>query len=115
MALDIFKWCVQLQNGGGVMSVTNNDRQVQFGNGFRQVGSAGFNTERREYAIVYFGEDWREVRQFLRDHRLKPFAFTPPEDKIGIFLLKPDTLATTPKGKGLLEVTCTLVEQFTAA
>lgn len=113
MALDVFKWCVQLQNGGGAMSVTNNDRNVQFGNGFMQVGSSGFNTERREYAITYQGEDWREVRKFLRDHRLKPFAFTPPLDDIGIFMLKPDTLSTIPISTDQLEIKCSIVEQFT--
>ncbi|ANM45885.1 minor tail protein [Escherichia phage vB_EcoS_NBD2] len=115
MALDVFKWCVQVQNGGGVMSVTNNDREVQFGNGFRQVASSGFNTERREYQITYFGKDWQAVRKFLRDHRLKPFAFTPPSDTIGIFLLKPDTLSATPIANGQLEIKCAIVEQFTAA
>lgn len=114
MALDVFKWCVQVQDGGGVMTVTNNDRQVQFGNGFRQVASSGYNTERREYAISYVGKDWKEVREFLRSHRMKAFAFTPPEDKIGVFLLKPDTLNTQPIGRGLLVVKCTIVEAFTA-
>lgn len=114
MAIDTFKWCVQSQEGGGGMTVTNNDREVQFGNGFRQVASSGFNTERREYVITYVGQDFKEVRQFLRDHRLKPFAFTPPEDRIGIFLLKPDSLTTTPIGRGLLVVKCSIVESFTA-
>ena len=114
MAIDVFKWCVQIQNSGGAMSVTNNDRQVQFGNGYRQVASSGFNTERREFAIVYFGRDWKEVRDFLRDHRLKPFAFTPPGGDIGIFVLKPDSLSTTPFSNDLLEVKCSIVEHFTS-
>lgn len=114
MALDVFKWCVQIQNGGGVMSATNNDRGIQFGNGYQQNASSGFNTERREYKIVYGGEDFAEVREFLRNHRLKPFAFTPPYDRIGIFILKADSLGATPVGGGMLEINATIVEQFTA-
>lgn len=114
MALDKFTWCVQAQNGGGVMTTTNNDREVVFGNGYRQVSSSGFNTERREYAITYVGNDDKEVVKFLREHRIKPFAFTPPNDHIGIFILKMDTLSTVPISGGRLEVKCSIVEQFTA-
>ena len=34
--LDEFTWCTQIQSGGGVMTTTNNDREVVFGNGYRQ-------------------------------------------------------------------------------
>lgn len=115
MALDTFTWCVQVQNGGGAMSVTNNDREVVFGNGYRQVASSGFNTERREFALVYVGKDFEAVREFLRSHRLKPFAFQPPNDRIGIFLAKPDSLSSVPIGPGKLEIKCSIVEQFTSA
>lgn len=114
MALDVFKWCVQIQNGGGAMSVTNNDRGIQFGNGYQQNASSGFNTERREYTITYAGYDFAEVREFLRSHRLKPFAFTPPYDRAGVFIMKPDTLKANPVGGGILEIQATIVEQFTA-
>lgn len=113
MALDVFKWCVQVQDGGGTMSTTNNDREVVFGNGFRQKGSAGFNTERREFQIVYVGEDFADVREFLRNHRLKPFAFTPPNDRIGIFTMKADTLTTQPVSSKMNIVKCSIVEEFT--
>lgn len=115
MALDIFRWCVQAQNGGGGMSSTNNIREVMFGNGYRQVGSAGFNTNRREFAITYAGEEDIDVLEFMRSHLIKPFAFTPTKDKIGVFLVKPDSVSTTPLASGLLEVKCSIVEQFTSA
>lgn len=114
MALDKFKWCVQVQNGGGQMTTTNNDRAVSFGNGYQQVGSSGFNTERREFEITYAGSKYAEVLAFLRSHRLVPFAFQPPGDTIGIFILKSDTLTTNPITGNLLEVKCTIVEQFTS-
>lgn len=113
MALDVFKWCVQLQNSGGTMTVTNSDREVVFGNGYRQVGSSGFNTERREYALVYAGKSFKDVLAFARSHRLKPFAFTPPADAVGIFTVKPDTLTTVPIANGMLELRFSIVEQFT--
>ena len=52
MALDEFTWCTQTQGGGGAMTTENNDREVVFGNGYKQVASSGFNTTRRSFSIV---------------------------------------------------------------
>lgn len=112
--LDTFSWCTQIQNGGGVMSTTNNDRSAAFGNGYTQVASSGYNTERREFAIVYGGKDWAEVKNFCSSHRLKPFAWLPPDGVIGLFIVKRDTVALTPIAGGLNEVRATFVEQFTS-
>lgn len=114
MALDKFTWCVQVQNGGGAMTTTNSNREVAFGNGFVQLGSAGFNTEKREYVITYVGKDFAAMRKFMRDHMIKPFAFTPPNDTIGIFTTKPDSIKANPISRNMLEISCSIVERFTA-
>lgn len=112
--IDEFTWCTQIQNGGGVMSTENNDREVSFGNGYNQVAASGFNTERREYTIVYGGREWAQVKAFVSGHRLKPFIWMPPDGVLGLFIVKRDTVALTPIAGGLNEVRATFKEQFTS-
>lgn len=112
--LDQFTWCIQLQNGGGSVTTTNNDREVVFGNGYRQRASSGFNTTRREMQIVYSGKDYKTVYDFLQAHRLKPFAITPPDGRIGIFIVKSDSVSLNPVSKTVQEVKATISEQFTS-
>lgn len=112
--VDRFTWCTQVQNNGGAMTTENNDREVVFGNGYRQVASSGFNTERRMFTIVYAGKDWKAVKGFLSGHRLKPFIWLPPDGDLGLFLTKTNTVATKPIAPGVQEVTATITEQFTS-
>lgn len=113
--IDTFKWCTQLQGGGGSMTTTNNDREVVFGNGYTQVASSGFNTVRREFSIVYAGEDYRDVMAFMNDHRIKPFIWRMPDGDLGLFRVKSETVAATPLSKSAQEVKATFIEQFTSA
>lgn len=114
MALDTFTWCTQVQGNGGQMQIENNDREVVFGNGFRQVASSGYNTSRRIFTIVYAGRDWKEVRNFLDSHRIKPFAWTTPEGDLALFRTQTSTVATKVVSADVREVTCTIAEQFTS-
>lgn len=114
MALDEFKWRTQIQSGGGSMTSTNNDREVVFGNGYTQVASSGFNTVRREFQIVYAGKDYRDVVDFMHNHRLKPFLWVMPDGKLGLFRVKSGTVATTPIAPTAQEVRATFIEQFTS-
>lgn len=115
MAIDTFTWCTQVQGNGGAMSVTNNVRSVSMGNGYRQVASSGRNTNRREFAIVYGGQDYLEVLDFLLAHTYKPFIWTPPDGRIGIFTVKADTIGSSVKFQTIQELTCTFTEEFTSA
>lgn len=112
--LDKFTWCIQLQNNGARTSTTNNDREVIFGNGYSQVGSSGFNTVKREVTIVYAGKDYQAVYDFLQAHRLKPFALTPPDGRIGVFVTKANSVSLTPISKTIQEVSATISERFTS-
>ena len=98
------------------MSVSNNIRSIQMGNGFRQVASSGINTKRREFSIVYGGTDWLNVVDFLNGHVFKPFAWTPPDGRVGVFIVVADSVRANPVFKGRIhEVTATFSEQFTSA
>lgn len=113
--LDEFKWCTQIQNGGGSMTTTNSDREISFGNGYTQVASAGFNTVRRDFSIVYAGTDYKNVLEFLNDHRLKPFLWVMPDGNLGLFRVKSGTVGATPVAPTIQEVKATFTEQFTSA
>lgn len=112
--LDTFSWCTQVQGSGGSLSTTNSDRSVQFGNGYMQLASSGFNTTRREYTVVYAGANFLSVYDFCDSHRIKPFAWTPPDGRIGIWVVKSNSLGATPVSKGVMEITVTFTEQFTS-
>lgn len=115
MALDEFKWCTQIQNSGGTMTVTNNDREVVFGNGYTQVASSGFNTVRREFAVVYGGTEYREVLKFMNEHRLKPFLWVTPDGSLGLFRVKSGSVSMVPVSPTVQEVKATFTEQFTSS
>lgn len=112
--LDEFTWCTQIQSGGGTMTTTNNDREVVFGNGYRQKASSGFNTERREFSIVYFGSDYKEVKDFMTNHRLKPFLWRMPDGNLGLFTVKAGSVGLTPISPTAQEVKATFTEEFTS-
>lgn len=114
MKLDQFKWCTQVQNGGGSMTSSNNDREIAFGNGYTQVASGGFNTIRREFSIVYAGIDYRDVVKFLNEHRLKPFLWIMPDGSPGLFRVKSGSVGITPLSPTVQEVKATFTEQFTS-
>lgn len=112
--LDEFTWCTQLNNGGGGMTTTNNDREIVFGNGYRQKASAGFNTERREFNISYAGSDYRKVKTFLSDHRIKPFLWRMPDGEYGLFTVKTGSVAMNPISATVQEVKAVFTEEFTS-
>ncbi|AGI61461.1 minor tail protein [Shigella phage pSf-1] len=114
MKLEQFKWCTQTQGGGGTMTTSNNDREISFGNGYTQVASGGFNTVRREFSIVYVGNDYRDVVDFLNGHRLKPFLWFMPDGQPGLFRVKSGSVGLTPISATVQEVKATFTEQFTS-
>lgn len=114
MALDEFKWCTHIQSNGGTMTTTNNDREVVFGNGYTQVASSGFNTVRRDFEIVYAGNDYMKVVSFLNDHRIKPFIWKTPDGTLGLFRVKSGSVTTRPIAPTVQEVKATFTEQFTS-
>lgn len=108
-----FEWCTQVQGGGGTMTTSNNDREVAFGNGYTQVASSGFNTERRDFAIVYAGKDYKAVYDYLRSHRITPFIWKTPDGSLGLFRVKSNTIGMKPISPTVQEVTATFTEVFT--
>lgn len=116
MTIETFKWCVQIQGGAGQVSASNNMRSAQFGNGFIQSASSGFNTRRRSLDLIHGSrKEWRSVYDFLNAHVVKPFILTPPDGVPGVFIVSPDSVTLKPVGGGVFEVKATVEERFSSA
>lgn len=110
-----FTWCTQIQGNGGAGSVSNNIRVAQFGNGYRQTASGGRNTNRREFNIVYVGTDYLDVLDFIQEHTLKKFLWIPPDGRIGLFIVSPDSISLKPIKNGVQEISAKFSEEFSSA
>ncbi|QGF21240.1 minor tail protein [Citrobacter phage HCF1] len=113
--IDTFKWCTHLQSSGGGMVTENDIRTVSFGSGYEQVAISGFNTTRREFAIVYAGNDYRDVYSFLIEHVANPFIWRAPSGDLGLFIVKQNSITMTPVSATAQEIKATFREQFTSA
>lgn len=115
MKLKTFTWCTQIQGGAAQVAASNNMRIAQFGNGHIQSASSGLNTRRRNSPIIHgSSKHWRDVYDFVNDHVLKPFLWTPIDGRIGVFIVLPDTVVLKPVGGKVYEVSATFEERFTA-
>lgn len=112
--IETFKWCTQTQNGGGSMTSSDSIREVSFGNGYTQVASDGFNTSRRDFAIVYAGRDYKDVIAFMQAHLIKPFIWVAPDGSPALFRVKSGSIASAPISATVQEVRATFTEQFTS-
>ena len=114
MAIDTFKWCTQIQNGGGSFTNASNVRSVSFGNGYKQIGSGGYNANVRNYNMTYTNTNWKEVLDFCFAHIITPFAWTTPQGELKLFVVAQDSISVTPLGKEVQTVNMQFVEVFSS-
>ena len=114
MAIDTFNYCTQIQNGGGSFSNTSNVRIVSFGNGYRQIGIGGYNTNVRTYSMTYTNNDWRDVMNFCFNHIITPFFWTTPQGDTSMFVIQQDSISVTPLSKDIQTVSMQFVEVFSS-
>lgn len=113
MALQTFNWCLNVQAG---LSFTNssNVRTVSFGNGFQQIGTGGYRTNKRTYTVSYIGKQWNDVMNFCFNHIITPFAWTTPQGDLKLFVIQQDSISVTPSTKEVQTVSMQFVEVFTS-
>lgn len=113
MALQTFNWCLNVQAG---LSFTNssNVRTVSFGNGFQQIGTGGYRTNKRSYSTSYVGREWNAVMQFAFNHIITPFAWTTPQGELKLFVIQQDSISVTPSTKEVQTVNMQFNEVFTS-
>lgn len=114
MALDTFTFCTQVQNGGGSFTNASNVRSVSFGNGYTQIGTGGYRTNKRTYNMTYTNTNWKEVLDFCFSHIITPFAWTTPQGELKLFVVAQDSISVTPNTKEVQTVSMQFVEVFTS-
>lgn len=110
--IDSFNWCTQVQNGGGSFTNASNVRSVSFGNGYKQIGSGGYNTNVRTYNMTYTNTNWNEVLDFCFAHITTPFFWTTPQGDTLMFVIQQDSISVTPLSKEVQTVNMQFVEVF---
>lgn len=114
MALDTFSYCLNVLNGGSAFTNSSNVRTVSFGNGFQQIGTGGYRTNKRTYSVSYVGREWNAVMQFAFNHIITPFAWTTPQGELKLFVVQQDSISVTPTTKQVQTVNMQFIEVFTS-
>ena len=112
--IESFNWCTQVQNGGGSFTNSSNVRIVSFGNGYRQIGIAGYNTNVRTYSMTYTNKDCRDVMNFCFNHIITPFFWKTPQGDTSMFVIQQDSISVTPLSKEVQTVNMQFVEVFSS-
>jgi phage-related protein len=112
MAIDAFAWKIQA-SGQPAVTVKDNIRKVQFGDGYTQVSGNGLNSETLNYAFSYTGKNTAlEIYAFLRSHKTKSFSFQPPYGELALWRVQADSLQLIVKSKKLITITATFEQAF---
>lgn len=108
-------WPVQITNGSGVQ-YQHRVQEIQLGDNYSVTTESGPNSEKRTYALTFTGqtnsrhEKPQDVRDFLRQHVVHPFVFTPPDGIKGLFKVVVNTIDYKTEGGLVATVTADLVE-----
>lgn len=91
MATDTFTWCVRV---GADESLNVAALQAQFGDGYKQVGGAGINTDSESWSLTCSGNlaQMAEVRAFLKSHVIASFWWTNPWGEKKLYRVKKDSI-----------------------
>lgn len=109
MAIDQWRWPVQLQ-GGGSNEYRNRVRKVQFGEGHQQITPEGIDSEYLTIPIEFIGNTATAmgVRDFLRNHVHSPFKIAPPDEQLGLYTTTIDSVRYTKISTHVGKVTATI-------
>ncbi|WP_031524701.1 phage tail protein [Siccibacter colletis] len=111
MAIDTFTWGVLV---GGSESINVATLQSQFGDGYKQVSSAGINTAAATWTLSRRGNvsDIAEVRTFLASHVTVSFWWTDPWGDKKLFRVRADSVATKWITESFVELSFTFEQAF---
>ncbi|QHJ82043.1 MAG: hypothetical protein [Caudoviricetes sp.] len=114
MAIDSWRWGVQVQNGGGAIRYQDRVRSAQFGDGYSQATPEGMNPTSLLINIVYTGSaaNVAQVVAFLNSHKTTPFTFAPPGGVLGLYTVQKDSVNQTPISRNVRSVTATFETNY---
>ncbi|MBV7404544.1 phage tail protein [Enterobacter sp. ENT03] len=111
MAIDTFTWCVRTDASGTTNVAT---LQAQFGDGYKQVASAGINTAAETWNLTCSGKlsAMKPVREFLLNHVTKSFWWVNPWGEKKLYRVKADSVSPTFPNGGFVEISFVFEQAF---
>ncbi|MDN5987575.1 MAG: phage tail protein, partial [Hafniaceae bacterium] len=93
MAIETFMWPTQVA-GQPTTEYARTIREVQFGDGYKQVSESGINSERIKFSYSFRGSlsVAIAIRDFCRRHCTKAFIWTPPHGDKGLYIISADSI-----------------------
>lgn len=115
MAIETFMWPTQVA-GQPTTEYARTIREVQFGDGYKQVSESGINSERIKFSYSFRGSlsVAIAIRDFCRRHCTKAFIWTPLHGDKGLYIISADSIRLIPNGKTQATVSATFEQTFSA-
>lgn len=111
MATDTFTWDVLV---GGNEALTVATMQAQFGDGYRQIASAGINSALESWSLSRRDTvtNIAAVRTFLKAHVISSFWWTNPWGERHLYRVKNDSITTKWLTERFVELSFTFEQAF---
>lgn len=111
--IEEFKWRTQTQESP-VGEFKHRIKEVEFGDGYKQVAGDGINTESQSWSFVYTGHksEVMPIFSFIRSHTAKSFIWVPPFGDKGLYRVKADSITLKPIGGSSITITATFEQAF---
>lgn len=112
---EVFKWRTQIQETP-TGEFRHRIKEVEFGDGYKQVSGDGINTESQSWPFTYTGQktEVMPIFAFIRRHATKSFVWTPPFGEKGLYRVKADSITLKPIGGSMITITATFEQAFSA-
>ncbi|MGO2345358.1 MAG: phage tail protein [Providencia sp.] len=113
--IEEFKWRTQIQDSPSG-EFKHRVKQVEFGDGYKQVAGDGINTETQSWSFTYTGQktEVMPIFNFIRQHTVKSFIWVPPFGEKGLYRVKADSITLKPIGGQTLTISATFEQAFSA-
>lgn len=111
MAIDTFTRAVRI-DASGTANVST--LSAQFGDGYRQVASAGINSAAETWTLKCNGSltEMKEVRDFLLSHIIASFWWINPWGEKKLYRVKADSVSPTFPNGGFAEISFVFEQAF---
>ncbi|MBS6058306.1 MAG: phage tail protein [Mixta calida] len=111
MAIDTFNWCVRV---GASEELNVATLQAQFGDGYKQVASAGINTAMESWPVTCSGtkSEMATLRAFLKSHVISSFWWTNPWGEKKLYRVKSDSIRPNFVNGNFVEISFTFEQAF---
>ncbi|WP_406850549.1 phage tail protein [Candidatus Arsenophonus nilaparvatae] len=113
--MDEFRWRTQIQDSP-TGEYRHRVKEVEFGDGYKQVSAEGINPESQSWPFSYLGKkaDVMPIFDFIRQHTIKSFIWMTPFGVKGVYRVKADSIKMTPVARDVMKISARFEEAFSA-